>query len=116
MADQAQKDRFVEALTELGGSAGHVRLRETLQWDAATYNSVKEDLLAEGVVTPGRGRGGSMSLSNVAEAVAEEAAPVAARVKLARGNGNSNGGNLGFRGRTLQSRRQAARQYGAVGL
>jgi type I restriction enzyme M protein len=73
-------------------------LRETLQWDEATYNAVKEDLLAEGIVTPGRGRGGSASLSNVAEAEAEEAAPVAARVKPARGNGNgnSNGGNLGF--------------------
>ena len=58
MADQAQKDRFVEALTELGGSAGHGRLRETLQWDEATYNAVKEDLLAEGIVAPGRGRGG----------------------------------------------------------
>ncbi len=96
MADQAQKDRFVEALTELGGSAGHGRLRETLQWDEATYNAVKEDLLAEGIVTPGRARGGSVSLRNVAEAEAEEAAPVAARVKPVRGNGNSNAGNLGF--------------------
>jgi type I restriction enzyme M protein len=96
MADQAQKDRFVEALTELGGSVGHGRLRETLLWDEATYNAVKEDLLAEGIVTPGRGRGGTVSLSNVAEAEAGEAAPVAARVKPARGNGNSNGGNLGF--------------------
>src|SRR3984893_15741649 len=96
MADQAQKDRFVEALTELGGSAGHGRLRETLQWDEATYNAVKVDLLAEGIVTPGRGRGGSVSLCNVAEADAAKAVPVAARVKPARGNGNSNGGNLGF--------------------
>ncbi len=96
MADQAQKDRFVKALTALGGSAGHGRLREILQWDEATYNAVKGDLLVEGIVTPGRGRGGSVSLSNVAEAEAEEAAPVAARVKPARVNGNSNGGNLGF--------------------
>jgi hypothetical protein len=28
MADQALKNRFVEALTELGGSAGNGRLRE----------------------------------------------------------------------------------------
>jgi type I restriction enzyme M protein len=94
MADQAEKDRFVEALTELGGSAGHVRLRETLQWDEATYNAVKEDLLAEGIVTPGRGRGGSVSLSNVAEAETEEAATLVTRAKPARANGN--GGNLGF--------------------
>ncbi len=94
MADQAQKDRFVAALTELGGSAGNGRLRETLQWDEAAYNAVKDELVAEGVVTPGRGRGGSVSLGGAVEVEAEEPAPVAARAKTARGNGN--GGNLGF--------------------
>jgi len=38
MADQAQKDRFVAALTELSGPAGNGRLREALQWDEAVYN------------------------------------------------------------------------------
>ena len=94
MADQAQKDRFVEALTELGGSAANGLLRETLQWDEATYNAVKNDLVAEGVVKTARGRGGSVSLRGAAEAEAEEAAPVVTRMKVARANGN--GGNLGF--------------------
>ncbi len=94
MAGQAQKDRFVAALTELGGSAGNGRLREALQWDEAVYNSVKDELVAEGVVTPGRGRGGSVSLSGALEVDPEEPAPVAARAKAARANGN--GGNLGF--------------------
>jgi len=94
MADHAQKDRFIAALTELGGSAGNGRLREALQWDEAVYNAVKNELVAEGVVTPGRGRGGSVSLSGTAEVDAEEPAPVAARAKPARANGN--GGNLGF--------------------
>jgi len=57
MADQAQKDRFVRALIELGGSAGNGRLRETLQWDEATYNAVKDELVAEGTVTPKRQHG-----------------------------------------------------------
>ncbi len=96
MADQAQKDRFVQALTELGGSAGNGRLRETLQWDDATYNAVKDELVAEGTVTPGRGRGGSVSIGNAVDAETEEAAPVVARAKPARANGNGNGGNLGF--------------------
>lgn len=96
MADQAQKDRFVQALTELGGSAGNGRLRETLQWDDATYNAVKDELVAEGTVTPGRGRGGSVSIGNAVDAEVEEAAPVAARAKPARANGNGNGANLGF--------------------
>lgn len=94
MAEQAQKDKFVAALTELGGSAGNGRLREALQWDEAAYNAVKDELVAEGVVTPGRGRGGSVSLGGAEDAEAEEPAPVAARAKPARANGN--GGNLGF--------------------
>ena len=94
MAEQAQKDKFVAALTELGGSAGNGRLREALQWDEAAYTAVKDELVAEGVVTPGRGRGGSVSLGGSVEAEAEEPAPVAARAKPARANGN--GGNLGF--------------------
>lgn len=98
MADQAQKDRFVAALTTLGGSAGNGRLREALQWDEATYAIVKDALVAEGLVTPGRGRGGSVSLGGAAEAEAEETAPVITRVKPVRtnGNGSGNGGNLGF--------------------
>ena len=94
MAEQAQKDRFVAALTELGGSAGNGRLREALQWHEAVYNDVKDELVAEGVVTPGRGRGGSVSLVGAVEAGPEEPVPVAVRAKPARANGN--GGNLGF--------------------
>lgn len=94
MAEQAQKDRFVATLTELGGSAGNGRLRETLQWDEAVYAEVKDELVAEGVVTPGRGRGGSVSLGGTVET--EEPAPTTVRAKPARANGNGNGGNLGF--------------------
>ncbi|MCF1710433.1 type I restriction-modification system subunit M [Tabrizicola sp. J26] len=94
MGDQAKKDSFVAALAELGGSAGNGLLRETLQWDEAAYNSVKDELVAEGAVTPGRGRGGSVSLGGAVEAGADEPLTVAARAKAPRANGN--GGNLGF--------------------
>ena len=94
MAEQVQRDRFVAALKELGGSAGNGRLRDALQWDEAAYNAVKEELVAEGVVMPGRGRGGSVSLGGAVEVDAAEPAPVALRAKPARANGN--GGNLGF--------------------
>jgi type I restriction enzyme M protein len=94
MAEQAQKDKCVAALTELGGSAGNRRLREALQWDEAAYNAVKDELVAEGVVTPGRGRGGSISLGGAVEAEAEEPAPVPARARPLRATGN--GGDLGF--------------------
>ena len=107
MASQAKKDKFVAALTELGGSAGNRRLREALQWMEATYNAVKDGLLAEGAIVLGRGRGGSVALApsddetensdQEAEAMAVPAAtPVqaAATTKPVRANGN--GGNLGF--------------------
>jgi len=99
MAGQARKDRFLAVLTELGGSAGNGRLRETLQWAEATYNGVKDELVAEGVVTLGRGRGGSVSLSGKGEIVVEAAPPVAAPAKAALAKpprANGNGGNLGF--------------------
>ena len=67
MADQAQKDRFVATLTELGGSVGNGRLREALQWDETTYNAVKDGLVAEGTVKLGQGRGGSVSLGGAAD-------------------------------------------------
>jgi len=94
---QDLKDKFVGALKEQGGSAGNIRLREALGWTESTYDSVKEELVAEGLVTPGRGRGGSVSLGGPAEA--EEPAPMASEIKARptkppRANGN--GGDLGF--------------------
>jgi type I restriction enzyme M protein len=103
MASQAKKDKFIAALTDLGGSAGNGRLREALQWMEATYSAVKDDLLAEGAIVLGRGRGGSVALAasddetEDAEAMAMPAATpvqVAAPAKPVRANGN--GGNLGF--------------------
>ena len=92
-------------MTELGGSAGNGRLRETLQWIEATYNGVKDDLLAEGAIVLGRGRGGSVALADTDdEEATEEAefkatpteapAPAASPAKPVRAN--SNGGNLEF--------------------
>ena len=105
MASQAKKDKFIAVLTEFGGSAGNGRLRETLQWIEATYNGVKDDLLAEGAIVLGRGRGGSVALADTDdEEATEEAefkatptaapAPAASPAKPVRAN--SNGGNLGF--------------------
>jgi type I restriction enzyme M protein len=94
MADQEQKDGFVAALAALGGSAGNGRLREVLALDEATYDAVKADLIAEGMIATGRGRGGSVSLRGAAPAV--EAPPAPARAKPARASGNGKGGDLGF--------------------
>lgn len=94
MADQAEKERFVAVLTELGGSAGNERLKTVLQWDDAAYNATKEKLLSEGVITLGRGRGGSVSIAEAGLPLPVETAPELIRTKPLRTNGN--GGQLGF--------------------
>jgi len=57
-------DEFLGALEALGGSAGNGRLRETLEWDEASYEAVKGDLLNRQLIVPGRGRGGSVALAD----------------------------------------------------
>jgi type I restriction enzyme M protein len=57
-------DELLGALTALGGSAGNGRLRETLEWDEASYEAVKGDLLSRRLIVPGRGRGGSVALAD----------------------------------------------------
>lgn len=64
MPRQDLLDRFVAVLKELDGSAGNGRLREALGWTEDTYDSVREALLADGLIQRGRGRGGSVSLTN----------------------------------------------------
>ena len=57
-------DEFLGALAALGGSAGNGRLRETLDWDEASYEAVKVDLQSRRLIVPGRGRGGSVALAD----------------------------------------------------
>ena len=104
MSRQSSRDKFIAALTELGGSAGNGKLRDRLGWAEAAYDNVKEALLAEGAIMPGRGRGGSVALvepSGAAIPLAVESTPplaaastVAPPSKPARAN--NKGGDLGF--------------------
>jgi type I restriction enzyme M protein len=61
--EDALQDEFLGALAALGGSAGNGRLRDVLEWDEASYEAVKSQLLSRGLIVPGRGRGGSVALS-----------------------------------------------------
>lgn len=88
-----ESTRFLDALRQQGGSVGNGRLRELLGWDEATYAAVKDRLIAEGAIRPGRGRGGAVE--HVASApTPAQAEPAARSAKPARANGN--GGDLGF--------------------
>ncbi len=100
MANLRQKDRFVEALTGIGGSAGNGRLRETLGWDEETYSDVCAALVEEGTVATGRGRGGSVKLAGhqATEDVltVDESSNPQPEQTSKRKSANANGANLGF--------------------
>jgi type I restriction enzyme M protein len=94
------QQEFLDALRELGGSAGNGRLREALGWDEATYDGVRLALIDSGQIKPGRGRGGSVVLADGEGATDEDGAserPVkvkrSSREKAAK---SGNGGDLGF--------------------
>jgi len=95
MADEALRSKFIAALTDLGGSAGNMRVLEVLGWKEATYRRIRDALVEDGSIIPGRGRGGSVSLvkktPKKVSKVSNSAPPAAKVVKK-----NGNGGNLGF--------------------
>jgi len=62
-------ERFISALETMGGSAGNQRLREALGWPENTYDSIKQQLLAEQRIVNGRGRGGSVAILESIEAM-----------------------------------------------
>lgn len=52
---QQDIERFLDTLEAMGGTTGNQRLREALAWSETTYNSVKQQLLAEQRIVAGRG-------------------------------------------------------------
>ncbi len=58
-----RQERFLEVLKELGGSAGNGRLRDELGWQDETYERARDALVETGLITKGRGRGGSVTLA-----------------------------------------------------
>jgi type I restriction enzyme M protein len=111
MVRQVLRERFVETLKELGGSAGNGRLRDALGWQDDTYWAVHTALIEDGTVIAGRGRGGSVAVAAHAArpaaptarparqpdllAAAEPSEPVAAPKPSAK-RVNGNGATLGF--------------------
>lgn len=88
---EQQTERFLAILASLGGSAGNQRLQEALGWQDSTYQRIKQHLLEEGRIRTGRGRGGSVALSEATPALAapkpsasaKAAAPKSAAAKSA---------------------------------
>jgi len=61
--DNALQKHFAGTLEEMGGNAGNGSLRGKLGWDEETYAKIKGDLLSQGVIQTGRGRGGVVILT-----------------------------------------------------
>ena len=59
-----QRQKLLDALRAAGGKAGNLTLRQALGWGVESYEAVRADLIASGALTAGRGRGGSVSLSD----------------------------------------------------
>ena len=100
MTRQVLKDKFVDILRGLGGSAGNGRLRETLGWSEDTYSAVKAELIDDNVVVPGRGRGGSVSFAAKMKATPALAKTEPKAQKPPRADKpdkkKTNGGDFGF--------------------
>jgi len=98
------RDRFIETLTELGGRAGNKRLLEALGWAEGTYWNIHGALIDAGVITAGRGRGGSVALAGAVATPSENnnvrsITPVSSQTphsSKAEKTRNGNGANLGF--------------------
>jgi hypothetical protein len=56
-------DEFLAALEEMGGNSGNGRLRQTLGWDEDLYWRAQGKLIEEGRIVPGRGKGGSVRIT-----------------------------------------------------
>ncbi len=61
---EAQQEKFLAVLAALGGSAGNQRLQAELGWTDSTYQRIKLQLVEDGRIVPGRGRGGSVALTD----------------------------------------------------
>lgn len=58
MAEREEWNRFQAMLERLGGSADDKRLREALGSNEAVYAQIRDETIKEGVLVPGRNRGG----------------------------------------------------------
>lgn len=72
MIVETRRAQLVDALKAAGGSAGNGKLQGVLGWPDADYQNVRDALIRDGVIASGRGRGGSVRLTD------GDARPVAA--------------------------------------
>lgn len=55
-------NKFIDVIKDNGNSAGNKKIQDTLSLSDKDYTWVKDHLINQGLVVPGRGRGGSLRL------------------------------------------------------
>jgi hypothetical protein len=65
----ALEDQLLAKLRSMGGFSGNVSLQRALKWDDPLYWAVRNRVYDRGLVTLGRGRGGSVTLVEKAQAI-----------------------------------------------
>lgn len=78
---EQQIEQFIATLGSLGGSAGNQRLLEALGWQDSIYQRVKQQLIDDGRIRPGRGRGGSVALTEGASSLPKPGTAPAGAIK-----------------------------------
>lgn len=54
---------FLETIRSVGNSSGNQSLRSTLGWDESSYDRIKSSLVAQNLIIPGKGKGGSVKIA-----------------------------------------------------
>ena len=70
---EGRKQDFLYSLRQIGGRGGNKALRTQLGWGEEFYSRVQSQLVIEGKIRPGPGRGGSVSI--VEESVTDISEP-----------------------------------------
>jgi hypothetical protein len=70
------EEQLIAKLRELGGFSGNVRLHRSLGWDEPLYWAVRNRIYDRGLLTLGRGRGGSVTLVEKAAASSTDVLPI----------------------------------------
>jgi hypothetical protein len=76
ITDAERKKRLLKALPEDGSAVGNRRLAAALSFNPDKYFELRDELVAEGKVQIGRGRGGSVHLAQASRSGRKRAKPI----------------------------------------
>ena len=60
MARISDKEKFIKLVPEDGSTVGNFSLKKDLGWDDEKYWNIRDELISDGMISVGRGKGGSV--------------------------------------------------------